>query len=66
MVPFPRRTVLTERVVMATFRAALPDSSLLPSGRYLVRVIIDIGLDHLLGVEHEATLVRDDPSRKAP
>lgn len=66
VVPFPRGTVLTEPVVTATFRAVLPDRSLLPSGRYMVRAIIDIGLDHFLGVEREANLVRDDPDQKAP
>ena len=59
VVPIPRRTVLPEPVTTGVFRASLPPISTLPSGRYVVRVIIDIGLDRYLGIERELDLSRD-------
>ena len=35
------------------FTADLPDVKTLPPGRYLVRAILDIGLDHYIGVQKE-------------
>lgn len=58
-VPLPRTTVLTEPVRVGTVRVDLPSAQDLPSGRYLVRLIVDIGLDHYIGVEREIELRRD-------
>jgi hypothetical protein len=64
--PIPRATVLTEPVTTSVFRASLPPVADLPSGRYLVRVIVDIGLDHYLGIERELDLSRDAGSSDIP
>ena len=64
--PIPRATVLTEPITTGVLRAPLPPITALPSGRYLVRVIVDIGLDHYLGVERELDLMRDAASLNSP
>lgn len=59
----PRATVLTEPIITGILAAPLPDPTQLPSGRYLVRAIIDLGLDHYLGVEQEFNLTREQAIR---
>jgi hypothetical protein len=62
----PRATVLTEPARMSVLRTVLPTADDLPSGRYLVRAILDIGLDHFIGLEREVDIRRlqgDDGSR---
>jgi len=54
----PRSTVLLDPAPRRTLRVALPDVETLPVGRYLVRAIIDIGLDHYLGVQKELEIRR--------
>lgn len=54
----PRGTLLTEPSVEADFAAVLPPSSVLPSGRYLVRAILDIGAAQDIGAEQELVLTR--------
>ena len=54
----PRHTVLTEPARIGVLTAALPDAGQLPSGRYLVRTILDIGLDHYIGFEREMEIRR--------
>jgi hypothetical protein len=54
----PRATVLTEPARTTVLRSALPDVTQLPSGRYLVRAILDIGLDHYIGLEREIDISR--------
>jgi hypothetical protein len=49
----PRVTVLPEPVPTRLMSAALPAERKLPAGRYLVRVILDAGLEHLIGVQKE-------------
>lgn len=49
----PRVTVLPEPVPTRLMTAALPDRRELPAGRYLVRVILDAGLENLIGVQKE-------------
>ena len=66
VVPIPRTTVLPEPVTTGILRASLPAVSTLPSGRYVVRVIIDIGLDRYLGVERELDLSRDAGALNSP
>jgi hypothetical protein len=62
----PRATVLTEPARTSVLRTALPDVEQLPPGRYLVRAILDIGLDHYIGLEREIDIRRlpsDEGSR---
>lgn len=54
----PRTTVLTEPVTRGVIQAALPPASVLPSGRYRVRAILDFGADHLVGAEREIEILR--------
>lgn len=52
--------LLPEPVNTSTFSTALPDPLKLPPGRYKVRVIMDAGLDHLMGAEKEMEVLRTD------
>lgn len=52
--------LLPEPINTCTFTAALPEASKLPTGRYKVRVIVDAGLDHLVGAEKELDILRTD------
>jgi hypothetical protein len=54
----PRGTLLPERVTTGRFGAPLPGTDVLPSGRYLVRAIMDIGVEHYLGAEREIHVMR--------
>jgi hypothetical protein len=54
----PRSTVLTEPARTSVLSTALPGISQLPSGRYLVRTVLDIGLDHYIGLERELEIRR--------
>lgn len=54
-----RNTLLTEPILTGLFSARLPDATLLPSGRYLVRAIIDYGVDHYIGNQRELDIVRE-------
>jgi hypothetical protein len=58
-VALPRVTVLTEPVVSRWMKASFPALSLLPPGRYLMRIVLDLGLDHDLGFERELVLPDD-------
>lgn len=58
VLPLPRTTILIEPARVGIIAAALPDTRTLPSGRYLVRVLLDIGLDHYIGVESTIELKR--------
>ncbi len=53
----PRATVLTDPAPCRIFTAALPAA--LPPGRYLVRALLDIGVDHYVGVQKEMEIGRD-------
>jgi hypothetical protein len=62
----PRATVLTEPARTSVLRTSLPGVEHLPSGRYVVRAILDIGLDHYIGLEREIDIRRvpgDEGSR---
>jgi hypothetical protein len=56
-----RNTLLTEPILTGLFSASLPGPSSLPSGRYMVRAIVDYGVDHYIGTQREMTLNRDAP-----
>jgi hypothetical protein len=55
----PRTTVLTEPSVTRSLVAVLPDLTALPAGHYLVRVVLDLGLDHDLGAQRELVIPND-------
>ncbi len=61
-VKMPHEVCLPEPISSVIIDADLPDSKLLPSGRYLVSAILDIGLDHFIGVRKEVDISRDTPS----
>ena len=56
-----RNTLLTEPIVTGLFSASLPARSALPSGRYIVRAIVDYGVDHYIGTQREMQINRDAP-----
>jgi hypothetical protein len=56
-----RNTLLTEPILTGLFSAALPDASVLPSGRYMVRAIVDYGVDHYIGSQRELDITREPP-----
>jgi hypothetical protein len=58
----PRSTLLTEPSLEGVLRAKLPPPTVLPSGRYRVRAILDFGVDHYIGAERELTLAREAQS----
>lgn len=57
-VPFARVTALPEPVRDKVLTAELPSAEALPSGRYLVRAVIDYGAEHLIGVQRLVDLTR--------
>lgn len=57
-VELPRNVLLTEPIATGSYAVDLPDRSMLPSGRYLVRLVVDIGLDHYIAVQREVDVVR--------
>jgi hypothetical protein len=67
-VALPRGMVLPEPIDTALFTLDLPDNKALPTGRYLVRVILDIGLDHFIGAQKELEITREEapPTTGAP
>jgi hypothetical protein len=58
VVELARNVLLTEPIATGLYAAALPTPSELPPGRYVVRLILDIGLDHYIGVQKELEIVR--------
>jgi hypothetical protein len=56
-VPLPRNMLLTEPVPTAALSVPLPPN--LTSGRYSVRLILDIGLDHYIGFQRTLDIVRE-------
>lgn len=57
-VALPRNMLLTEPVRTARFSVPLPAATELPTGRYTVRLVLDIGLDHYIGVQRVLDIVR--------
>ena len=58
VVKIPRHTIFTEPVRKATMTVKLPDTDTLPAGEYTVRAILDIGLEHYIGVQRKIALQR--------
>lgn len=61
----PRGTLLPERVTTGVFSAPLPGADVLPAGRYLMRAVMDIGIDHYLGAEREVLVTREEGIHEA-
>jgi hypothetical protein len=59
IVPLTHSLLLTQPILTGAFSVRLPAPALLPSGRYLVRAIVDYGVDHYIGTEREMYVVRD-------
>jgi hypothetical protein len=64
VVELPRNTLLTEPIATGSYAVALPDQTQLPSGRYLVRLVLDIGLDHYIGAQREIDIRRTYPAAR--
>src|SRR5262249_48820232 len=58
VVSLDRNILLPEPVPTSRFAAKMPDARTLPSGRYVVRLIVEIGLDHYLGAQRELDIQR--------
>ena len=50
--------LLPDPINTCTFSTDLPDAKVLPDGKYKVRVIMDAGLDYLMGAEKEMDILR--------
>jgi hypothetical protein len=59
VVPLTRNLLLTQPILTGVFSAKLPDPASLPAGRYLVRAIVDYGVDHYIGTEREMYVARN-------
>lgn len=62
VVTLARGTLLTQPILTGLFSVKLPDAARLPSGRYMVRAIIDYGVDHYIGTQREMHIERDAPA----
>jgi hypothetical protein len=62
VVALTRNLLLTQPILTGAYSAKLPDDKVLPSGRYLVRAIIDYGVDHYIGTQREMDVVRGVPA----
>ncbi len=60
VVVIPRTSILPEPVNTGIINVKLSDATTLPSGRYLVRTILDIGLDHYIGAQKEMDINRGE------
>jgi hypothetical protein len=63
---FPRTTVVLDPAPVRLIATKLPPLSKLPSGRYLVRAILDIGLDHYIGAQKEMDVRRESADQQRP
>lgn len=52
--------LLPEPINTCEFTAPLPEPNKLPAGKYKVRVIVDVGLDYLMGAEKDVEITRPD------
>ncbi|MDR3708854.1 MAG: hypothetical protein P4L33_11160 [Capsulimonadaceae bacterium] len=56
--PIQKTSIFCEPVNTTSIKVDLPTTDVLPSGRYLVRVVLDIGLDHYIGAQKEMEIDR--------
>ena len=54
--------LLPDPINTCEFSVALPSAKELPSGKYKVRAIMDVGLDYLLGAEKQLEIIRANGS----
>jgi hypothetical protein len=54
----PRHTVLPEPSTVGVMGAPLPPAEVLPDGPYLMRAILDYGVDHYIGAERDVVVSR--------
>ena len=59
-----REVLLPEPINTGLFTTSLPDTTTLPTGRYLVRLVLDIGLDHYIGAQREMNILREATADK--
>ena len=57
----PRNILLTEPIATGIYSVDLPPTSALPTGHYVVRLLLDIGADHYIGAQRELDLHRVTP-----
>ena len=57
--PLQRTTILTEPIASRRVSIALPDLAALPAGRYMAQVVLDLGLDHDVGVQKDLVIPDD-------
>lgn len=58
VVTVPRSLVLPEPIPTRLLSVDLPDAKALPDGRYRAVILLDIGVDHYLGVQRELEIRR--------
>jgi hypothetical protein len=51
--PLPRTTLVLDPAPVRRITIDLPDVDVLPAGHYLVRAVLDLGLDHYVGAQKE-------------
>jgi len=59
----PKTTLVLDPAPVRLISAKLPAAGALPSGHYLVRAILDVGLDHYIGAQKEMDIRREQPAR---
>lgn len=57
-VTLDRNVLLPEPIASTVLHGELPDAAALPSGEYVLRGIVDVGLDHFLGAEKTVQVTR--------
>jgi hypothetical protein len=55
-VEIDRNVLLLDPIRIGRYRTPIPKADLVPAGHYLVRAILDIGLDHYIGAQRELSL----------
>jgi hypothetical protein len=60
-----RAVLLTDPIAAGHYVTPLPAAEILPAGRYRLRVVLDIGVDHLIGAQKDVLIQRDDGSQLA-
>jgi hypothetical protein len=65
-VPWRPQTLLPQPVKEGQFTAVFPDVKVLPPGKYVVRAIMDIGLDHYIGAQKELEIARATVPERTP
>jgi len=59
----PKTTLVLDPAPVRLISTKLPGATALPSGHYLVRAILDVGLDHYIGAQKEMDIRREQPAR---